>query len=101
MARRIADRIEAQLGLRARLVRAAQSELDRLSDGVSGLYDFSVQRSDLRRRIADLECGADVQLHRFGDGVPREVWPEGARLAVLVGDALHPADDQIVRVKRS
>lgn len=98
MARRIADRIEAQLGLRARLLRAARAELDRLSASVTDLYDFSLQRSGLRQRIADLESGADVQLHRFGDGVPRDVWPEGSRLAVLVGDELHPADDQIIRV---
>lgn len=31
---------------------------------------------------------------------PGEVWPEGSRLAVLVGDQLHPADDQITRTKQ-
>ncbi len=73
--------------------------LERLENNTcTDVYDFRQECDRLRERLADLADGNDVLIHRWGDGVTPEVdWPHGVRLCRLVGDALVPADDEIIR----
>lgn len=96
MARRKADVVARQQGLRGRLIVATEAELEKLRDADSDLYDFSGERASIRARLKGLRAGARVQFRRWGDGVPGDVWPErSVRLCWLIGDELVPCDDEI------
>lgn len=99
MSRRKRPKAVAVNGLRDLLIAGTVAALERLENNTcTDVYDFRQECDRLRERLADLADGNDVLIHRWGDGVTPEVdWPHGVRLCRLVGDALVPADDEIIR----